>query len=501
MKFAKKAESARIQQSPKPQNKEPEAQGALSRQPDPLAQVNRRVGDASSATAHASTLNRAKASSLTRARLTLVRLQRQYGNRFVQRVLALARKSKGEAEVAPEVEQSIERTRGGGQALDSQSRAQMGSAFHADFSGVRVHTDREADSLNQALNARAFTTGKDIFFRQGQYNPGSSSGQELLAHELTHVVQQTGNEIQPKLTLGQPGDRYEQEADQVARTVTQQEQGAAPQERDDGQAQRQIEEEEEEEEAIQMQAEEEEEEELVQTQTEDGWVQQQAEEREETPDAKETEDAGVEIEIKPGPVSPVSKPSSRSIPTTEQEETPEGQLQRKISKAPDIQRITPEAVGAAVAVIAVTYSVVKDIVDMLDGDVKYSFDRMRGQKYPKNNKNWAKITPWHSTYVDLSFWRKNGWGTKTGMKVRVHWEYNGYGLSGVYITKRWAGDAAMWGANFIWLIQPLMATRKDVNGHPVALVKVVLDATFTRTLASDISDNASWIIDGEGKVK
>jgi len=87
------------------------------------------------------------------------------------------------------------------------------------------------------------------------------------------------------------------------------------------------------------------------------------------------------------------------------------------------------------------------------------------------------------------------------MKVRVHWEYNGYGLSGVYITKRWAGDAPMWGAKFTWLIQPLMAVRKDVNGNPVALVRVVLDGTYTRTLASDISSNHSWIIDGEGKCR
>jgi hypothetical protein len=96
----------------------------------------------------------------------------------------------------------------------------MESAFGTDFGGVRVHTDSSADSLNQALSARAFTTGQDIFFRQGEYSPGSSSGKELLAHELTHVVQQTGG-IQAKLVVGAPGDTYEQEADQVASAVTQ----------------------------------------------------------------------------------------------------------------------------------------------------------------------------------------------------------------------------------------------------------------------------------------
>jgi hypothetical protein len=66
----------------------------------------------------------------------------------------------------------------------------MERVFGADFSGVRVHTDAHSDSLNHSLHARAFTTGKDIFFKQGEYNPGSSTGQELIAHELAHVVQQ-----------------------------------------------------------------------------------------------------------------------------------------------------------------------------------------------------------------------------------------------------------------------------------------------------------------------
>jgi hypothetical protein len=66
----------------------------------------------------------------------------------------------------------------------------MEQVFGADFSGVKVHTDADADVLNQSLQARAFTTGKDIFFRSGEYRPDDTSGQRLLAHELTHVVQQ-----------------------------------------------------------------------------------------------------------------------------------------------------------------------------------------------------------------------------------------------------------------------------------------------------------------------
>ena len=69
----------------------------------------------------------------------------------------------------------------------------------ADFSKVRVHTDVTSNQLNQSIHARAFTTGQDVFFKQGAYNPSSKDGQKLIAHELTHVVQQSqgGSEHQP----------------------------------------------------------------------------------------------------------------------------------------------------------------------------------------------------------------------------------------------------------------------------------------------------------------
>jgi hypothetical protein len=96
-------------------------------------------------------------------------------------------------EVGAEIEASIQRARGTGSPLAEGVRAPLEQAFGANFSGVNIHTGAVADSLNQSLQARAFTTGKDIFFRQGEYNPESSGGKELLAHELTHVVQQTGS--------------------------------------------------------------------------------------------------------------------------------------------------------------------------------------------------------------------------------------------------------------------------------------------------------------------
>ncbi|MEH2463359.1 eCIS core domain-containing protein [Nostoc sp.] len=92
---------------------------------------------------------------------------------------------------APDIEASINQARGGGQVMAENIRHPMERAFGADFSGVKVHTDGQSDQLNRSIQARAFTTGQDVFFRQGEYNPGSRGGQELLAHELTHVVQQS----------------------------------------------------------------------------------------------------------------------------------------------------------------------------------------------------------------------------------------------------------------------------------------------------------------------
>jgi hypothetical protein len=90
------------------------------------------------------------------------------------------------------MESAIVGAQGGGAPLARAVRQPMEAAFGADFGGVKVHTDGTADTLNRGLQARAFTTGQNIFFRSGEYDPRSRGGQELLAHELTHVVQQTG---------------------------------------------------------------------------------------------------------------------------------------------------------------------------------------------------------------------------------------------------------------------------------------------------------------------
>ena len=90
------------------------------------------------------------------------------------------------------IEDTIKSKKGSGEELADNVKEPMETAFDANFSGVKVHTDGESDQLNKSLNSRAFATGQDIFFSQGAYNPGSRDGQELLAHELTHIVQQNG---------------------------------------------------------------------------------------------------------------------------------------------------------------------------------------------------------------------------------------------------------------------------------------------------------------------
>jgi hypothetical protein len=148
-------------------------------------------------------------------------LQRSVGNQAVQRLVA-QRSGGGGTALDAETAERIDRARGGGEALDGTVQAQMSESMGHDLSGVRVHTSPEADTLNRQLSARAFTTGQDVFFRSGEYDPHSSSGQELIAHELTHVVQQGTGAVHggTGMTVNEPGDAHEQQADAVASQVT-----------------------------------------------------------------------------------------------------------------------------------------------------------------------------------------------------------------------------------------------------------------------------------------
>lgn len=138
-------------------------------------------------------------------------LQAAAGNRAVSQRLQT-----GSGNLSPAL-QAL-RQSGGGQPLNQSLRAFMESRFEADFSRVRIHTSGGAAQAAQTLHAKAYTVGQDIIFAQGKFAPETPSGRELLAHELTHVVQQqqAGN--------AQPGSSHEQEAD----TVAQQLHGATP---------------------------------------------------------------------------------------------------------------------------------------------------------------------------------------------------------------------------------------------------------------------------------
>lgn len=86
-----------------------------------------------------------------------------------------------------------------GKPLENKKLQEWETIFGFDFSTVRIHTDDNAVRMNRALNAKAFTSGKDIFFGAGVFNPDTRSGRRLLAHELAHVVQQTNSETAPQI--------------------------------------------------------------------------------------------------------------------------------------------------------------------------------------------------------------------------------------------------------------------------------------------------------------
>jgi hypothetical protein len=105
-----------------------------------------------------------------------------------------ALQKKGTDGTAPaSIENRLASTQGKGAPLPSQVRGNMENSIGADFSKVRVHTDSHAVQMNQQLHAQAFTHGNDVYFNSGKYNTNSKQGQHLLAHELTHTVQQSGN--------------------------------------------------------------------------------------------------------------------------------------------------------------------------------------------------------------------------------------------------------------------------------------------------------------------
>ena len=103
-----------------------------------------------------------------------------------------------------------------GQSLDTATRSFMESRFGHDFSDVRAHTDAQAAESARAVNALAYTVGRDVVFGAGQFAPHTTSGKRLLGHELAHVVQQRGASTGGMLSMGDPASPLESEADSAA---------------------------------------------------------------------------------------------------------------------------------------------------------------------------------------------------------------------------------------------------------------------------------------------
>ena len=167
----------------------------------------------------------------------VLRLQRMAGNQGVVQMLA------GDEERSP-VHDVV--GSGGGSPLDEGTRGSMEAAFGRSFDDVRVHTDAEASRSAESVGANAYTVGSDVVFRSGHYDPGSEAGQRTIAHELTHVVQQSqgavdGADAPGGIRVSSPSDRFEQAADRHADQVmasggTSAADGGAVQREEDGSA-------------------------------------------------------------------------------------------------------------------------------------------------------------------------------------------------------------------------------------------------------------------------
>lgn len=107
------------------------------------------------------------------------------------------------------IESQVENAKDSGKPLPHETRSFMESRMGYDFRNVRIHDDSQSTFLNRQFNAQAFATGNDIFFNRGKYNPSTSEGKHLLAHELTHVVQQAQSHSLQKKTIQRQTDKPE----------------------------------------------------------------------------------------------------------------------------------------------------------------------------------------------------------------------------------------------------------------------------------------------------
>jgi hypothetical protein len=148
----------------------------------------------------------------------LAGLQHAAGNRAVQRLVAgMQDDIDGDA-----VSARIGAAEARGRDLDASLRGEVTEALGADPGPVRIHTDAEADELSRTLGAKAFTSGRDVFFGSGTFDPSTPEGFSLLVHESTHVLQQAAGPVagtptsDGALAISDPRDSFEQAASSAA---------------------------------------------------------------------------------------------------------------------------------------------------------------------------------------------------------------------------------------------------------------------------------------------
>src|SRR5271166_4204260 len=177
-----------------------QAKLAVSQPDDPYEQEADRVAD--------QVLRKVATERLTRggydgdSRIQRAEDENPTGNPIVEQINAVLDRdgvqAKSEARgvnVSADFESRLADAKGSGSSIPQPVRAEMEDAFGADFSGVRLHTDPNAADMSRDIGAHAFTHGSDIYFNRGAFNPSTSEGKYLLAHELAHTIQQNGGEI------------------------------------------------------------------------------------------------------------------------------------------------------------------------------------------------------------------------------------------------------------------------------------------------------------------
>lgn len=165
---------------------------------------------------------------------TIQRAQQTHGNRAIQRFLQVQRSANTYIDDVKDDQlgKHIGSKSSEGEDLEEDVRLQLEADLKANLNDVHIHTDAASDHMARSIQATAFTSGRHIFFQAGSYDPTSNEGLKLLAHEAMHVVQQSKGPVDGKptdagITLSEPSDTFEEEAETAAERVVAKSEGSA----------------------------------------------------------------------------------------------------------------------------------------------------------------------------------------------------------------------------------------------------------------------------------